>query len=367
MLHLQQFLLDHPTDWKALLTAPPYALEVREKDDLVLFAYNQIESKFDYPLVCEARGIILERDNWIHVVAMAYQKFWNQGERLAASIDWATARVQEKIDGSILKCFYHKGEWRLSSMSMIDAHECTLQNDLCKEYKTFWDLFQVAAVQAGLNIGTLNKGYTYVFELCSQYNRVVVPHKDIKIYHTGTRDNETLQELDVDIGVPKPREFKFSSMEETLEMAKTLPFNEEGYVVVDGSWNRVKIKSPAYLVIHRMSNNGRTNKKRALELILLQEHHEFLIYYNEYKPFFDEIEAVVKDYVARVYADIDAVAKMTFTTKKDYALHVKGLTNPGIMFLLWDKRVTRDTWYKQWVENTQTDNVMKALKLKSEE
>jgi len=342
-------------------------LEVREKDDLVLFAYNQIESKFEHELVCEARGIILERDNWEHVLAMAFKKFWNCSENLAAKIDWPTARVQEKIDGSILKLFFYKGEWRLSSMSMIDAHECTLQNDLCKDYQTFWDLFQEAAKSINLNFDALNKGYTYVLELCTPYNRVVVPHKDIKIYHTGTRDNVSLQELNVDIGVPKPREFKFASLEETIEMSKTLPFNEEGYVVVDGSWNRVKIKSPAYLVIHRMSNNGRTNKKRALELILLNEHHEFLSYYNEYKKFFDEIEVVVKDYVDRVYADIDAVAKMTFATKKDYALHVKGLTSPGIMFLLWDKRVTRDTWYKQWVEKTNIDNIMQALKLKSEE
>jgi len=42
----------------------------------------------------------------------------------------------------------------------------------------------------------LDKNYTYMFELTSPYNRIVVSYKDISIRHIGTRDISTLLECD---------------------------------------------------------------------------------------------------------------------------------------------------------------------------
>lgn len=330
-LELVKFLQEHPQDYEGILTNPPYNLFVRHKDNFVLFVYNQIESNFDIPLVQECRGIILEEGTW-KVTCFPFTKFWNAGEGRAAQIDWSTARVQEKLDGSMIKLWCWEGTWWVSSMGVIDAHECELQNDLNDEYKNFYDLFMEGMKKTGVDHTQFDPNYTYMFELTSPYNRVVVPHTEIKIYHTGTRDNRTLEELDMDIGIDKPREYPMSSLEQVMEASKKLPFIEEGYVVVDANWNRVKIKSPAYVSVHHLHNNGNINKKRALSLVMLNEQEEFLSYYPEYREFFDDIRIKFEEYLEKVKADVAKVQEMDFPTRKDYALYVKKLTNPHVHF-----------------------------------
>ena len=41
-----------------------------------------------------------------------------------------------------------------------------------------------------------------------------------------------------------PKEYNFHSAQDVINAAKELPWDEEGYVVVDADFNRVKIKSP---------------------------------------------------------------------------------------------------------------------------
>ena len=82
---------------------------------LVLLKYNQIASDMSVPLVQECRGIILdEADGW-RVVSRAYGKFFNYGEPGAAEIDWATARVQEKVDGSLCTVYEYAGNWHVAT------------------------------------------------------------------------------------------------------------------------------------------------------------------------------------------------------------------------------------------------------------
>ena len=69
--------------------------------NLVLFKYDQIKSPTYPPIVKECRGIILdENDNW-KVVSYPFNRFYNYGQNEAEKdIDWSTAVVQEKADGS---------------------------------------------------------------------------------------------------------------------------------------------------------------------------------------------------------------------------------------------------------------------------
>jgi hypothetical protein len=68
--------------------------------NLVLLNYSQINSPMNEPIVQECRGLILdEADNW-RVVCRPYDKFFNYGEPNAVEVDWGTASVYEKLDGS---------------------------------------------------------------------------------------------------------------------------------------------------------------------------------------------------------------------------------------------------------------------------
>ena len=83
---------------KNVLEGPPYNCNVSEDGNYYLIKYNQIRSDFSNKAVCQARGIILRKtDN--KIVCWPFEKFFNYGEKYASSINWDSAKVQEKIDG----------------------------------------------------------------------------------------------------------------------------------------------------------------------------------------------------------------------------------------------------------------------------
>lgn len=286
-LKLVEFIAEH-NNWEETLKNEPYCLDIKKEtygNEFIIFNYDQINSDFSNDIVKEARGIILETDT-LKPVCVPFFKFFNIDETNAAEIDWSTARVQEKIDGSLIKMWFNNGIWMISTNKCINAFSCDLPNNLI--YHTFGDLFSQALKNS--SIKDLDKNYTYMFELVSPYNKVVVDYPETKIYHIGTRDNRTLEEVDMDIGVEKPKEYDLKTEAQVRFAAQKLPFNEEGYVVVDKNYNRVKVKSPAYVNAHRLVNNHTVNKEKVLDLILHNEQSEFLSYFPEYRDIFVDIE-----------------------------------------------------------------------------
>src|ERR1017187_855938 len=89
-----------------------FSLKTRVYDNKILLKYDQLAS----PTIMankeaqECRGIILEKDTW-RVMSLAFTKFFNSEEGNAHKVDWNTAHVLEKIDGSCIQVYYdsHKG------------------------------------------------------------------------------------------------------------------------------------------------------------------------------------------------------------------------------------------------------------------
>lgn len=220
--------------------------------ELVLLKYDQIESPFKEAVVQDCRGLILDEENDWAVACMTYRKFFNAGEPLAAAIDWPSALVYEKLDGSLIQVYWHKGRWHASTSGVPDA-SCQVGDFGV----TFNDLFWAVAGASGLNVEALDRRHCYAFELCAGLNRVVVRHDSDQVFLHGVRHLPTMQEKDPDdwadrLGVPRARRFPLTnSLEECIEQARELdPLAQEGYVVVDRDYNRIKVKSPAYVALH---------------------------------------------------------------------------------------------------------------------
>lgn len=79
---------------------------IKEESPYAIFNYA-IGCDFSNPIVQEARGIIIDLEN-LDVVCWPFRKFGNYNESYADKIDWSTARVQEKIDGSIIKLWWDR-------------------------------------------------------------------------------------------------------------------------------------------------------------------------------------------------------------------------------------------------------------------
>jgi len=208
------------------------------------------------------------------------------------------------------------------------------------QLENYLDLFMFANRYRDLSwIERLDKKYTYIFELISPYNRIVVPYEDTKIYHIGSRNNLTLLEEDLDIGIEKPKSYNLSSLEECLQATEIMPFSEEGYVVVDGDYNRIKIKSPSYTAAHLLKNNGVVTYSRVLNVIKVGGDDDFVSIYPEYKALFDVIKEKLNLFIDECLTLFREFQEVEFENRKEFALWATSKKYPSLLFLLADNKI----------------------------
>lgn len=247
------------------------------KDSRIIFNYG-ITANFSDPVVQEARGIIMDMGedssnlfNW-KIVCWPFRKFGNHYESYADDIDWETAQVQEKVDGSIVKCYYFDGEWHWATNGCIDAEDAYVNG----VEKSFMDVIESADNFEYIDYTKLDKFRTYIFELVSPLNRVVVEYPIAHLYHIGTRSNLTGVEFNTDIGIQKPHVYKVSdpNIEKLVEEVERLngdTCENEGFVVCDSNYHRVKVKNSQYLLLHHSLTSSVMPKESIVEAILFND------------------------------------------------------------------------------------------------
>ena len=314
------FIKEH-NDWHDLLKAKPYCLHINEDDNYALFKYNQIDSDFNEEICKECRGLVIDKNTY-EPVALSFYKFFNVQEEFADSIDWESAKVLEKVDGSKMMVWYDKysDKWRVSTSSNLDAENANVSDFGI----TFKDLFNRALLnyifpENKTLYETLNKDICYTFELVTPESRVVVPYKKDALYLIGARDVNSFEELDPNtLDISKffkvPKQFKLSNLKDCLNKVEHMGYDEEGFVVVDKYWKRVKIKSPAYVSAHYLKNNGVNSRSRILSIIEKNEQSEFLGLFPEYTDLFNEIETKYKDIKQRMLSAATDILHLKDTT-----------------------------------------------------
>ena len=163
-------------------------------------------------------------------------------------IDWRTVVAEEKIDGNLMKLFYYKGDWRLASNRTLDVHS-TSGKCACTG-RSNYELFAEAARNSGLTYDRLDTRYCYMFERVHPDFRVVLDYPKAMLFHIGTRNMETLQELETDIGIQRPRQWKVRSRAECQALLDTFHSFAEGLVIRDARYHRQKWKRREYLMLH---------------------------------------------------------------------------------------------------------------------
>ena len=382
-LNLQCFIEQHP-DWETLLGEPPYSVKISRETmfgrRLVMFKYSQFDSDFMNPLVRECRGIILDEDTF-DVVSYAFGKFGNYGEPYCPEIDWKTARVGEKLDGSLCKFVkFSDGNLLVSTNGSIDAFKAGLQDQIGCPYSTFGELVveavRLEAERRNMSVSDsklawladmLEPGYTYMFELTSPYNKIVVPQTETRLNFLGCRNNETFEEIYFTdhplAGVFRtPKVFPLGSLEECVSAAKELTLDYEGYVVCDAAFNRVKVKSPLYVSAHYMrSDDGSLSHRRAAELIKENQTDEFLTYFPEFKADFDKMRAALDAYAAGIDSAFAALTSLGMPTRKEQAAWIMSNAKEmsGCLFKMLDGKVPNG---HDWVYALTADKMADILK-----
>lgn len=305
---LLDFIRANP-DWERIIQAPPYCIKVSWSADYALFKYNQLNSDFSSPIVQGCRGVIIKFPE-VKVVCAPFDKFFNYGEEHAAQIDWSTARVQEKIDGSLIKTWHHDGSWHVSTNGTIHASNAGTSIPGL----TFFDVFCKAmpsryCLEDFFN--ALDKKYTYMFEIVSPETRVTIDYKETALYYLGARNTHTLQEVsypeETDDAVffecvKLPKCYPLNTIEQCIEAAAQMSKDEEGFVVRDAAFNRIKVKSPEYLIAAKVRNNGVITVRRVIELMRAEKLDDFLAYAPQYTSFVKNILSTI-DVITEAFND----------------------------------------------------------------
>lgn len=383
------------------LASEPYHLNVKrhpEFNNLVQFSYDQIDSPRDNKLVQQCRGLILDQDRDWAVVAYPFDRFFNFGESMAAEIDWKNAWVQEKIDGSLMIFYFHAGRWNVATKGSPDAGGTVGDNTTFENGErvpmTFQRLFWSSCEYwlKGLSkSGQFDENNTYLFELTSPWNRVVCDYTKVgpmgdcvdgngeshyfpdlidrtgyasdgsRITLIGIRNNVTFQEIpaefyrgDVHYVV---QQYPLDSYDAVIAAAMALnPLRQEGFVVVDGNWRRVKIKSPAYVAIHHLRDGS--PRRRLMDLIKAGEESELMAYkvlddFPAEKALFLAMQEKIERFILQaetIYANIKGIEN-----QKDFALEALKSPFSAALFAV---RKGQTTSIRQFVLGMASDKLL---------
>lgn len=335
--------MNNNENWEEILANPPYGIKTKRDGDYILLKYDQLNSDFNLKIVRECRGIIITfRDGKYIPVAVPFFKFGNYGESYAPKINWENAAVMEKIDGSLIKFFYDNGKWHIATNGQIDAFEISI-ND---EGLTFGDLvLKALGGQEQFNKLTylLDHNFTYMFELVSPITQVVIHYPNTELYYLGARDMITMREdrlkdnsIMAKFGIKQPKYYAtIHDIDECIRNANEMGKDNEGFVVVDDCYNRIKVKSPEYLRAARLNNNNKITIKRVVEMMREEQLDDFIAYCPQHEEMVNKVIGALKEMEEECAKEWDEVREFARKEKKEFVSIVKSKGVKWPNYLYW--------------------------------
>ena len=246
--------------------------------------YGALADKAD-PIVQACRGAVVEDcGGSFKMRAYAFSRFFNLGEPGAAEIDWSSAIVFEKYDGSLIKLFHWDGMWLVSTSGSVGG-----AGSVGSSGKTFEELFWETFDYNNYRKSDLDTDNVYIFELCAPENRIVVKYDRAMLRLLAVRNSRDdfaelpLNDFTSSFWIADSYEF---GSDEIVNAANARGADHEGFIVVDGAGNRIKVKSDVYVQLHRVRGNGEPDFS---ELYLNGDLDEFLLHFPEYRERFQPL------------------------------------------------------------------------------
>ena len=291
--YLTNFIKKHPDSFEEELSRAPFGIKVKrhpKRPNLVMFRYSQFESDFTNPIVRCCRGSVYDispgleagKDLTVKPYLMPFFKFNNYGEKGADPIDWnSDLYVWDKLDGSLLKLLKEPGGNDLwTTNGSFDIHvevpeifPAPTDENLSPPY-TFAGLRDYALRGHKEEIKHLPEGWTFMFELTSPYNRIIVPYRETKLTLLGCRDPQGLEHNPkwavetFGITLATPQVYQFKNIDEVIAYCQSVDTNDrEGVVVQDGNYNRVKIKTGHYISLFYLKGEDHFSDSRIFTAI----------------------------------------------------------------------------------------------------
>ena len=271
---------------------------------------------------------------------------------------------------------WHKDTWFAATTGTAEG-EGEINN---RENTSFNDLFweTVAKVtdidQFRADLKDMQDGYnrrTLTFELTTPYNIVVAPHGESRLTLLTARSLRNLKEstreelelIGAVLGIPVVEEYDLNrgDVGHIMRTFENMPFSSEGYVVVDGNFNRIKIKTPAYVAAHHLK--GKSEFHHIMAIVKTNEVDEFIATFAEREEEVRGLKVKYDELVLDLHAGWEELKghkpkNQTPQERKKYATKVfevadsramKGFT--GLYFGLMDNKVESIEDYLMGMDN----------------
>lgn len=302
LFHTQNWLRSNNFDFSKLEEQVGIKATFHPTDNRVILNYSQIDSPKSNPMVRECRGLVLDKTNG-DLVARAFPRFFNWGEMEHEEkwFVWDNCYVNHKEDGSLILLYFYNGEWHINTRGSFG------QGEVVENVMTWRQLFETAFPGFEQFKKGADTSLTYVFELCSLYNKVVRHYATPKVFLLSAYNGwhellpDVVDQIAGDYDIPRPLTLKCNDIFDAMSYICRLERDDktfEGVVIRDINNARWKVKNPSYVALHRLADNGNLlSTKRLLPLVLNGELEEVITYFPEIKDRLFELKARIdKDY-----------------------------------------------------------------------
>lgn len=356
-LAVQDFLRGFADPEEALVALKDqFAIKIVKHDylPLTILNYDQIFSRPRHAqIVRECRALVLEIGSW-NIVSKSFERFFNSGEvpEITEKFDWGSSfQAYSKEDGSLISVWNYRGELFVSTRGSFAQGNISYHDNLS------WDSV-VRSVLTDDKLVKLNPDHSYVFELCSPYNKVVKYYSKTQLFLLSVFDRlsgrelwDDLDEISQTIGIERPALYNTKTLEDCLELVKNLPSrSDEGLVLRDKNGLRLKIKSLSYWDLSKLRGEGNDLFRPAhlVPFILRDDREELALYFSECLEFYDRCKVVMDDAFSRL-RDLWSRVK-SIENQKEFAIAIRDEPFKGILF---DIRKTGAKLDEVWAQSAE--------------
>ena len=336
-MELQNFITERELNTfekiKDVFTSDPFFMEVKGDDNscILLSTTKSPNTKF----IRTSNGCVIDATNKKVVSYFPHierKEITNDEESDEKKVDFV--KVEELIDGSVVRLYHHNDKWIVATLRTIDASKAYWQSN-----KSFSDLFYECNNNR-INFDKLNKNYIYGFIIQHPENKIVTHYNFPDIIHIMTINREDFKEVEYEIELIntelkllRPKQLIFNDYNQLLKSCKQLYHYIPGYLVTLADGTKTKFIAPHYTFVKSLKGNTPKIDVRYLQMRNdKRQVNDLLLYYPELIEMVNIIESNIinearslhRKYVAiKIYKqwhDLTSIEKMII-----YKIHEKYL------------------------------------------
>lgn len=346
-----------------------------EDENVVILNYTEMatfEKRWNNETMT-ARGLILDltdaiNNDIIYILAKPFEKFPNYGsneiEGYEDDIDFSeTPTVMEKMDGSLGISYFFDGEIRFATRGSFVSEQAIKATEIWKKkYSKFAN-------------SMIDKYMLYPFTMLTE---IIYPENRVVVDYNGLEDLVLLGAISIgkehygfewsytmcrhyarNLNMPIAERF-ILSIDEMMDLKKTMPANEEGFILRFSNNKRLKIKGDEYLQVHRIKH-GMSDKAKFKAWAEESLKDYIMMLPEEFRPELDEFGDMldkIKDSIYILLQTLYEVIEIKTNDKKSFALMVNEVIKPEyrkFMFTAYVRKsipveMIREHIYKNYIE-----------------